>query len=76
MASLPSLLTVLQLLVLSGTAQAVTTAQSAYLMERFSYYSRVLRNTSQYANDVYSHNAYSTCDYYDVCNFDIDSVGR
>lgn len=57
---------------MTGTVSAITDDEALYLSERFSYYSTQLKNTS--AHNHYSRNEYTTCPYYDVCNFDIDSI--
>jgi hypothetical protein len=51
---------------------AITDEQEASLLERISYYSTQIKNTS--AQNPYSSNEYTMCSYYDVCNFDVDSV--
>ena len=58
---------------LAVTASAITDAEDSYLSERFTYYATQLKNTS--AHNHYSPNQYTTCSYYDVCHFDINTVG-
>ena len=50
---------------------AVAESNSLYLAERFAYYSAKLHNTS---NEPYSPNAYSSCDYVDVCESDLTKI--
>jgi hypothetical protein len=50
---------------------AVAVSDSLYLAERFAYYSAKLHNTS---NEPYSPNAYSSCDYVDVCESDLTKI--
>ena len=47
-------------------------ADSQYLGERFSYYTLKLQNLSQHAG--YSPDAYTSCDYIDVCEYDLDKI--
>jgi hypothetical protein len=50
---------------------AVAVSDSLYLAERFAYYSAKLHNTSK---EPYSPNAYSSCDYVDVCESDLTKI--
>jgi hypothetical protein len=50
---------------------STASADAEYLAERFAYYSLKLRNTSMQA---YSPSAYTTCDYVDVCESDLDKI--
>jgi hypothetical protein len=56
----------------ASVTATLTDAEETYLSDRFAYYSTQIKNTS--AHNPYQENEYSTCSYYDVCEFDVDSV--